>query len=142
MNETTTSQPLRIFLVEDSDADARIMEETLREMPFPTHLDRVENGEAVLTFLRQSAPYENALQPGLILLDLHLPGKNGFEVINEIRGDSALRSIPVVVCLSSVLDVPQLDPYQFPPDCIFTKGYDPDRLLHILTRCPEVMRGV
>lgn len=137
-----TPQSLRILLVEDSDADTRIIQETLREMPFPTQLDRVENGEAALIFLRQGAPHENALRPDLILLDLHLPGKNGFEVIAELRGDSVLCSIPVVVCLSSILDVHQLEPYQLPSDCVFTKGYDPDRLLHILTRCPEIIRGV
>lgn len=136
-----TPQPLRILLVEDSDADARIIQETLREMPFSTQLDRVENGEAALNFLRRDTPHENAPQPDLILLDLHLPGKNGFEVIAELRGDSVLCSIPVVVCLSSVLDVHQLDAYQLPSDCVFKKGYDPDRLLHILTRCPSAVRG-
>ena len=100
---------MRILLVEDNAADVRIIQETLREMPFPTQLDMVEDGEAALAFLRRHAPHGNAPRPDLILLDLHLPRKNGFEVLDEIHGDPELRTIPVVVCLGSMLDAAQLE---------------------------------
>ncbi len=136
MTETTRPESRRILLVEDNTADARIMQETLREMPFPTQLDMVEDGEAALAFLRRYAPHGDAPRPDLILLDLQLPRKNGFEVLDEIYGDPELRTIPVVVCLGSILDAAQLDQYKLPTDCVFTKGYDPNRLLHVLTHCP------
>jgi two-component system, chemotaxis family, response regulator Rcp1 len=141
MTETTLPESLRILLVEDNAADARIMKETLREMPFPTQLEAVDDGEAALAFLRRYAPHGNAPRPDLILLDLHLPRKNGFEVLDEIYGDPELRTIPVVVCLGSVLDAVQLERYKIPTDCVFTKGYDPHRLLHVLTRCPGATKG-
>ena len=140
MTEATKPESLRILLVEDNTADVRIIQETLREMPFPTQLDIVEDGEAALAFLRRYTPHVDALRPDLILLDLHLPRKNGFEVLDEICGDPELRMIPVVVCLGSMLDAAQLERFKLPADCVFTKGYDPDRLLHVLTRCPDATK--
>lgn len=141
MTETIKPESLRILLVEDNAADARIIQETLREIPLPTQLDMVEDGEAALAFLRRYASHADAPRPDLILLDLHLPRKNGFEVLDEIYGDPELRMIPVVVCLGSILDAAQLERYKLPADCVFTKGYDPDRLLHVLTRCPGATKG-
>ena len=139
MTEATRPESLRILLVEDNTADVRIIQETLREMPFPTQLDMVEDGEAALAFLRQYAPHSGAPQPDLILLDLYLPRKNGFEVLDEVYRDSELWTIPVV-CLGSVFDAAQLDQYKLPTDCVFTKGYDPNRLLHVLTHCPSATK--
>lgn len=141
MTETTRPESMRILLIEDNAADARIIQETLREMPFPTQLDMVEDGEAALAFLRRYAPHGDAPRPDLILLDLHLPRKNGFEVLDEIHGDPELRTIPVVVCLGNALDIEQLERYKLPADCVFTKGYDPDRLLQVLTRCLGAASG-
>jgi len=138
MTATTPHEPLQILLVEDNLADARIIEISLRELSLRTQLMVVENGEAALAFLRKHAPYTDMPQPDLILLDLHLPRKNGFEVLDEIYDDPQLCTIPVVVCLGSTLEAERLDRYALPVDCVFTKGYDPERLLHVLTRCPNV----
>ena len=93
-------------------------------------------------FLRQYTPHGDAPRPDLILLDLHLPRENGFEVLDEVHGDPKLRTISGVVCLGSILDAAQLERYKLPADCVFTKGYDPDRLLHVLTRCPGATKGM
>lgn len=138
MTTTTPYESLRILLVEDNPADARIIEVSLQELPLRTQLVVVEDGEAALAFLRRQAPYTDMPRPDLILLDLHLPRKNGFEVLDEIYSDLQLRTIPVVVCLGSALELERLDRYALPADCVLTKGYDPERLLHVLTRCPNV----
>jgi two-component system response regulator len=61
----------------------------------------VDNGEKALAFLRRQAPYESAPRPDLILLDLHMPRMNGFEVMEAISRDEALRAIAVVVLTTS-----------------------------------------
>jgi two-component system, chemotaxis family, response regulator Rcp1 len=130
-------EPWRVLLVEDNPADARIIELSLRQIPLPVQLMRVEDGETALAVLRRQPPYVEVPRPGLILLDLHLPKTNGFAVLEEIYADAQLRTIPVVVCLGSPLDKGRLERYQLPADCIFTKGYDPDGLLRVLMHCPK-----
>jgi len=138
MTITPSHEPLQILLVEDNLADARIIEISLQALPLRTQLTVVEDGEAALAFLRKHVPYTDMPRPDVILLDLHLPRKNGCEVLDEIYNDPQLRMIPVVVCIGSTLEAERLDRYALPVDCVFTKGYDPERLLRVLTRCPNV----
>jgi CheY-like chemotaxis protein len=125
-----------ILLVEDNPADVRITQENLKRVQFPTHLEVVGDGVEAMAFLRRHNPYLNARRPDIILLDLYLPQKTGFEVLDELQQDATLRDIPVAVCLASPSDQRRLEQYNLPADCFFIKGYDPDQLLRILTRCP------
>jgi CheY-like chemotaxis protein len=135
---TMQQEPMHLLLVEDNVADVRLLELSLQAMPLVTRLAWVQDGEAALAYLRRREPYADVSRPDLILLDLHLPKTSGFEVLDEIHRDPQLRTIPVVVCLGSTLDKERLDRYALPADCIFTKSYDPEGLLRILTRCPNV----
>ena len=64
-----------IFLAEDNLADVKLLQRFLREVPFPSHLSVVDNGEAALAFLEQHASYTEAPTPDLIILDAHLVKK-------------------------------------------------------------------
>jgi len=88
---------VRILLVEDSPDDADLMVEALKEGVLDTRITIVEDGEEALDYLRRQGPFATAPAPDLILLDLHLPRLNGFEVLAEITRDELLRSIPVVI---------------------------------------------
>jgi two-component system, chemotaxis family, response regulator Rcp1 len=77
------------------------MEEALKQSQQPTHLSIVSDGEEALNFLRREDSYANAVRPDLILLDLNLPKKDGFQVLAEIRQDAQLKDIPVIVLTSS-----------------------------------------
>jgi two-component system, chemotaxis family, response regulator Rcp1 len=134
----TQREPLDLLLIEDNVADARIIEICLQEIPLATQLVRMPDGDAALAYLRRLAPYTNAPRPDVILLDLHLPKTDGFEVLDEISKDPQLQSIPVVVCLGSLLDEERLKRYALPADCIFHKSYNPEGLLRVLTRCPKI----
>lgn len=129
------SEPLRLLLVEDSSADLRLFQETLKALTVQTHLDIVRDGDEALAFLQQQAPYADAPRPDFIFLDMYLPKKTGFEVLVELEQDTTLNTIPVVACIGSVLTKDQLEPYRLPADCFFLKGYDPEELLRILTHC-------
>lgn len=126
---------VRLLLVEDNRADVRLLQENLKDIDIPTHLDVVEDGEDALAFLRQQEPYANALRPDFILLDIYLPRKNGFQVLDELEHDPILRAIPLVICLGSGIVKQQLESYKLPADCFFVKSYDPAELKRILTHC-------
>ena len=110
-----------ILLVEDSLGAVRLMEEALQESQEPTHLSVVRDGEEALSFLRQEDEYANAVRPDLILLDLNLPKKDGFEVLAEIRQDAQLKDIPVIVLTSSANPLDVRRAYDLCANCCITK---------------------
>jgi CheY-like chemotaxis protein len=88
---------IRILLVEDSPADVRLTREALADAAEATELHVAPDGDAALSFLRQ----EGGPRPDLVLLDLNLPGKDGRELLAELRADANLHPIPVVVLTTS-----------------------------------------
>lgn len=99
-----------VLLVEDNADHAFLTQEAFEEYGQKVNLVHVDNGEKCLAFLRRQAPYESALRPDLILLDIHMPRMNGFEVMEAIASDEALCGIAVVVLTTSAerLDVQRL----------------------------------
>ncbi|RKH33849.1 response regulator [Corallococcus llansteffanensis] len=91
-----------LLLVEDSDPDAEALERIARRLPLPAPVVRVCDGESALDYLYQRGAYADARKPVLILLDLHLPGIGGREVLSTLKADPRLRSIPVIIYSSSV----------------------------------------
>lgn len=90
-----------LLLVEDSDADAVAMERIARRLPMAVPLVRVRDGESALDYLYQRGVHAGAARPVLVLLDLHMPGMGGREVLSRLKADPALRSIPVIIFSSS-----------------------------------------
>ena len=96
-----TNKPIEILLVEDNPGDVRLVVEALQEAKVRNKLVAVGDGVEALAYLRRQGGYAKVENPGLILLDLNLPKKNGFEVLKEIKGDENLRRIPVVILTTS-----------------------------------------
>lgn len=98
------TKPITI-LVADDDADDRLMiQEAFKESRLLNNLWFVQDGEELMEYLLQDGRYKNSkeyIRPGLILLDLNMPRKDGREVLREIKGNVSLRSIPVVVLTTS-----------------------------------------
>jgi CheY-like chemotaxis protein len=94
-------RPIEILLVDDSDDDALLLAESFREAHMMNIVHVVHDGEEALDYLFRRGKYQNAATPGLVLLDLNMPRKNGFEVLGAIKADSALRGIPVVMLTTS-----------------------------------------
>ncbi len=101
MSPLPAGRPARVLLVEDNDADVRLTREALREAGEDVRLSAVGDGEQALTYLRREEGFGEAPRPDLVLLDLNLPRKNGLEVLDEMRDDERLASIPVIVLTSS-----------------------------------------
>ena len=77
------------------------MRDTFEEQSLPGQLSSVRDGDEALRYLRRAHPYSAAPRPDLILLDLNIPGKDGFEILNQIRVDQELSCIPIVILTSS-----------------------------------------
>jgi two-component system, chemotaxis family, response regulator Rcp1 len=99
--------PFNILLADDNLADVRMVTEGLRETIPSARLSVVRDGAEAIQFLRRENEYSQAPRPDLVLLDLRMPKKSGFEVLREIKEDRTLSNIPVVVqsCSESALDV-------------------------------------
>jgi CheY-like chemotaxis protein len=95
------TQPMEILLVEDNEDDILLEEEALADAKLVNLMHVVRDGEEALAFLRRQDKYRNAQLPGLILLDINMPKKNGFEVLQELKKDPALMHIPVVMLTTS-----------------------------------------
>ncbi|KIL99997.1 Two-component system response regulator [Paramagnetospirillum magnetotacticum MS-1] len=90
-----------ILLVEDDLGDAGLVRIALRRSRHVCRLHHVKDGGEAMEFLRQGKGHAQAPRPDLILLDLNLPGRNGHEILEDIRADTALCSIPVVMLSTS-----------------------------------------
>ena len=101
MSGEEMSRPIEILLVEDNPGDVRLIKEAFREGKVLNVLHVVEDGVEAMAFLRRQNTHAQAPRPGLILLDLNLPRKDGREVLAEIKGDENLKRIPVVILTSS-----------------------------------------
>ena len=94
-------RPLEILLVEDSLSDAGLAMKALENGGVRHRVTLIRNGDDAMLFLRQEERFSRAPRPDLILLDLGLPGKDGRELLEEIKSDSVLESIPVVIMTAS-----------------------------------------
>jgi two-component system, chemotaxis family, response regulator Rcp1 len=101
MNDGVRQGLIDILLVEDSPTDTELVLQALREAGVRSHLFVVADGEAAMAFLQRRSPYTRSPRPDLILLDLNLPGKDGREVLAEVKGAQELKQIPVVVLSAS-----------------------------------------
>jgi CheY-like chemotaxis protein len=99
-----TSQPVEILLVEDNEDDVVIIQEAFAESRLVNVINTVSDGEEALTYLRREGRYKAVRQPGLILLDINMPKKNGFEVMQAMKVDPRLWTLPVIMLTMSDRD--------------------------------------
>ena len=121
MNAEQRVRPIEILLVEDNPADVRLTMETIKDYKVKNRLEVVENGIDAIDFLRRNGKFADKPRPDLILLDLNLPGKDGREVLAEIKEDPDLCRIPVVVVTSSEAEQDILKAYNLHVNCYITK---------------------
>jgi CheY-like chemotaxis protein len=112
MSETVSQ--LHIMLIEDSRADAKIIERALREGDVPHRLTLIPDGRQALDYLfgLLDEPADPDREPDLILLDLNLPGLDGHQVLSRIKADPRLRILPVVVLTTSCREEDVIQTYQ------------------------------
>jgi chemotaxis family two-component system response regulator Rcp1 len=94
-----------ILLVEHNPGDVRLITDTLKEIDPNLEIRAVWNGIEAIQFIRRNAPFEDALRPRIVIMDLNLPLKQGQEVLKDIKSDPALARLPMIVLSGS--DAPQ-----------------------------------
>jgi len=124
--------PIEILLVEDSPGDVRLTQEALRDAKMKNTLHVASDGLEAISFLRRQGKHANAPRPDLILLDLNLPKKSGSEILEEIKLDPSLKSIPVVILTTSAAEQDILQSYQLYANCYITKPVDLDQFLKVV----------
>lgn len=93
--------PIEVLIVDDSEDDVLLLKKAFSDFPGLQFAGEVHNGEEALRFLRRENEFENVRRPGLVLMDINMPRKNGFDTLAEIQNDEQLSSIPVVMLTTS-----------------------------------------
>ncbi|MGQ4649601.1 response regulator [Lyngbya aestuarii] len=132
MNVYARIKPIEILLVEDSPSDADLAAEALSEGKVSNNLHLVKDGVEALAFLRKQGKYTEAPRPHLILLDLNLPKKDGREVLAQIKADSSLKIIPVIVLTTSAAQRDILNTYQLNANCYIAKPIDLEQFFSVM----------
>ena len=130
-------KPIEILLVEDNPGDVRLTQESLTDGKVRNSMQVVEDGVEAVAFLRREGKYANASRPDLILLDLNLPKKDGREVLAEIKADSNLKRIPVVVLTTSKAEEDVFKAYDLHANCYITKPVDLDQFTTVVRSVEE-----
>jgi two-component system, chemotaxis family, response regulator Rcp1 len=121
-----------ILLVEDTEGDARLAKEALRESKVMNRVYHVIDGVEAMSFLRKEGEYTGVPRPHLILLDLNLPRKDGREVLSEIKNNDDLKRIPVVVLTISNDERDIFRSYNLHVNCFITKPIDFEKFLQVI----------
>jgi len=113
----------RILLVEDSARDAELALEALGEHHLANEVVHVRDGAEALDYLYRRGPFAGRSngQPAVVLLDLKMPKVDGMEVLRQIKGDPALKMIPVVVMTSSREEQDLVESYQLGANAYMVK---------------------
>lgn len=121
MTNLNIGKPVEILLVEDDPGDVDLTMEVLENAKVKVNLNVVCDGVEAIKYLRQKEPYPESVRPDLILLDLNMPKKDGREVVQEIKSDSKLKSIPIVVLTTSSAEEDVAKTYNLGANCFVTK---------------------
>jgi CheY-like chemotaxis protein len=125
LSTAKTREPVVILMADDDAEDREMTREALAEAHLVNEMRFVVDGEDLMDYLRRSGAYADggadAPTPGIILLDLNMPRKDGREALAEIKADPALRQIPVVVLTTSKAEADILRTYDLGVNSFITK---------------------
>jgi two-component system, chemotaxis family, response regulator Rcp1 len=121
MMTDTDRKVYEVLLVEDNPADARLISEAFKGFRILSNLSLVRDGEMAIEYLRRQNDFAAAAKPDIIILDLNVPKKNGFEILAEIRKDEGLKRIPIIVLSNSDAELDIQKSYELSANCYITK---------------------
>ncbi len=130
------SRSIRIVVADDDPDDRMFMREALEEIRLANDLKFVVDGEELMEYLQCRGKYSDLstdTRPGLILLDLNMPRKDGREALKEIKADPLLRHIPVVVLTTSRAEEDIFRTYDLGVSSFITKPVHFDGLIDVMT---------
>lgn len=128
------NQLIEILLVEDNEDDIVLLQEAFAEASLVNVMQVARDGEEAMVYLRREGVYRNAKMPGLVLLDINMPKKNGFEVLSEMKAEPKFRHIPVVMLTTSDRDEDILKSYVSGACSFIRKPVDFDALREVVNQ--------
>ncbi|WP_436344477.1 response regulator [Natronorubrum sp. FCH18a] len=117
-----------ILLVEDNPGDVRLTQIAFQDAEFDVEMHIATDGIEAIDFLRD----EESPCPDFILLDLNLPRRDGFDVLEEIRNDAKLKHLPVLVLTSSTANEDIISSYEQHANAYLTKPDDPESFVELV----------
>ncbi|MFD6421637.1 response regulator [Streptomyces sp. NPDC060198] len=134
---TSSVQPIEVLLVEDDPGDELMTREAFEDNKIRNTLHVVRDGQEALDFLYRRGPHAGAPRPDLILLDLNLPKYDGRQVLEQIKSDAELATIPVVVLTTSSAEEDILRSYKLHANAYVTKPVDLDQFIAAVRQIDE-----
>ena len=124
-------------MIEDNPGDVELIHEAFQAGGLANHVSVARDGEEATAFLNRQGSYHSAPRPDLIVLDLNLPKKDGFEVLKEVREHPTLSRVPVIILSSSQADRDVLKSYDLHANCFISKPADVDEFLAVVRSTGE-----
>ncbi len=125
---------ITILMADDDDDDFLLTQKALAESKLLNKLCRVKDGEELLDYLRGSGEFahQDCARPGIVLLDLNMPRKDGREALKEIKSDPQLQDIPVVVFTTSKAEEDIFKSYKLGVNSFITKPVTFENLIQVM----------
>jgi CheY-like chemotaxis protein len=127
--------PIVILMADDSETDCLLARESFAEHGLLNDFRTVGDGQELLDYLRHEGRYQDAAEaplPGLILLDLGMPHKTGYEVLREIKADPQLSRIPVIILTISPEESDKMRSYDLGAEGFMNKPVEFDKLVTLI----------
>ena len=127
--------PMTILIADDDADDRMFLEQAMRQNGYQQGIQFVEDGEDLMAYLRRQGRYneQNAPWPNMLILDLNMPRKNGFQALAEIKDDPKLRRLPVIVMTTSSADEDIARTYNSGVNSFVTKPFNFNRLVEMVS---------
>jgi CheY-like chemotaxis protein len=133
---------ISVLLVDDDPGDVLLVREAFEDHKVGNLLSVVSDGVEAMEYVRGQGSYGQAVRPDLILLDLNLPRKSGIEVLEEIKTDASLSTIPVVVLTTSEAEEDIVRAYKLHANAYITKPVDFEQFSRIVHQIDEFFIGL
>ncbi|SFB82476.1 Response regulator receiver domain-containing protein [Halobiforma haloterrestris] len=137
MNPPQSADAVTILLVEPNEGDARLFSESFEDAGIACDVNTVSDGEAALDFVYGRGEYADRPDPDLVLLDFHLPGISGADVLSELKSEPELRRIPVIVMTSSDAEEDIARSYDLHANAYVQKPVEPEEFVDLVSSFEE-----
>ena len=137
---TDENRLFTILMVDDDPDDRLLFKEACEEVRLRNPLEFLENGEQLVDYLKRRGSYADRADdpfPGIILLDLNMPLKDGREALEEVKADPELRHIPIIVLTTSKDEDDILSSYGLGASSYIVKPISLDRLMRVVNSIGE-----
>ncbi len=142
MTQFEGERAIEVLLVEDDPGDVMMTREAFQDHKLHNQLHVVSDGAEAMAFLRQEGEYAGRPRPDLVLLDLNLPRMDGRQVLEAIKSDPELASIPVVVLTTSENEDDVLRSYSLHANAYVTKPVDFQRFIEVIRQIDDFFVSV